>query len=84
MTFIYLLIQCKVLFTDGEHEGEEKKDPEKPEVEELVLPEEEEEMSEEQKWIEETYPPIIVTAHQDSYIRFWSMDVCTCTRKVNG
>ena len=53
-------------------------------MEELVLPEEEEEMSEEQKWIEETYPPIIVTAHQDSYIRFWSMDVCTCTRKVNG
>lgn len=59
-----------------EEEDKEKKDKPKPEVE-IVVPEEaeeeEEEMSEDKKWIEEIHDPIIVTAHQDSYIRFWNM-----------
>ncbi|CAC5391588.1 unnamed protein product [Mytilus coruscus] len=59
-------------------EEEEKKDHEKPDIElnlhEDDEEEEEEEWTEERKWVEETYDPIIVTAHQDSYIRFWNME----------
>ena len=29
----------------------------------------------ENKYITETYDPIIVSAHQDSYIRFWNLEV---------
>lgn len=29
------------------------------------------------KYIVETYDPIIVTVHQDSYIRFWNTEVCS-------
>lgn len=66
----------KHYFSDEE---EEKKDYEKPDIElnlhEDEEEEEEEEWTEERKWVEETYDPIIVTAHQDSYIRFWNMEV---------
>ncbi|XP_021348111.1 WD repeat-containing protein 64-like isoform X3 [Mizuhopecten yessoensis] len=68
---------------------EEKKDPEKVEVEEdhekddekdedekdedEEDEEEEEEEDIESRYITETYDPIIVSVHQDSYIRFWTM-----------
>ena len=28
------------------------------------------------KYIVDTFAPVIVTVHQDSYIRFWTMEVC--------
>ncbi|XP_071162911.1 WD repeat-containing protein 64-like isoform X2 [Mytilus edulis] len=63
---------------EKDKDEEEKKDYEKPDIElnlhEDEEEEEEEEWTEERKWVEETYDPIIVTAHQDSYIRFWNME----------
>ena len=37
--------------------------------------EEEEIEDEESKYITEEYDPVLVSVHQDSYIRFWTMEV---------
>jgi len=41
--------------------------------EEEELEEEEDEM--EKRYITEVYDPVLVSVHQDSYIRFWTMEV---------
>ena len=37
--------------------------------------EEEEIEDEESKYITEEYDPVLLSVHQDSYIRFWTMEV---------
>ncbi|KAK3093696.1 hypothetical protein FSP39_018996 [Pinctada imbricata] len=58
-------------------DGDDKRDGEKSD-DGLTKPEDEdeegEEEEEENKYITEVYDPIIVSAHQDSYIRFWNME----------
>lgn len=63
----------------SDSDEEEKKDEEKSvHEEEEEDPDVVRERENAAKYIVETYDPIIVTVHQDSYIRFWNTEVCTC------
>ena len=57
-------------------DGEEKRDEEKSEDGLTKAESEEEEIEdEESKYITEEYDPVLVSVHQDSFIRFWTMEV---------
>ncbi|XP_052769281.1 WD repeat-containing protein 64-like isoform X3 [Mya arenaria] len=60
--------------SEGGSDDEEKKDEEKSVHEEDEDPEVVRERHDAARYIVETYDPIIVTVHQDSYIRFWNTD----------
>lgn len=62
--------------TSDSDEEEEKKDEEKSiHEEEEESPDAARERENAAKYIVETYEPILVTVHQDSYIRFWNTEV---------
>ena len=62
--------------SDGESGDEEKKDEEKSiHKEEEEDPDVVRERENAAKYIVETYDPVIVTVHQDSYVRFWNTEV---------
>ena len=64
--------------TEKSDDEEEKKDDEKSYHEESdENPDAVREREDAAKYIVETYAPVIVTVHQDSYIRFWTMEVCS-------
>lgn len=57
-------------------DSEEKRDEEKSEDGLTKGESDEEEIEdEESKYITEVYAPVLVSVHQDSYIRFWTMEV---------
>ena len=65
------------LIEKSDEEEDEKKDDEKSYHEESDEdPDITREREDAAKYIVETYAPVIVTVHQDSYIRFWTMEVC--------
>ena len=65
------------LLEKSDEEEDEKKDDEKSYHEESDEdPDITREREDAAKYIVETYAPVIVTVHQDSYIRFWTMEVC--------
>ena len=64
----------------NEEGGENDKTPEKDE--EHGDPEEEDDLDPNSKMIVTTYNPIIVTCHQDSFIRFWTMQVILNLTKI--
>ena len=66
-----------LILTEKSDEEDEKKDEEKSyhEDESDEDPDVIREREDAAKYIVETYPPVIVTVHQDSYIRFWTMEV---------
>lgn len=57
-------------------DGDEKQDEEKSDDGLTKAESEDEEIEdEESKYITEEYAPILVSVHQDSFIRFWTMEV---------
>ena len=59
---------------------DEKKDPEKKTDEETTQEkpaddEDDDDTDPDSKMIVETFDPVMVTCHQDSFIRFWSLQV---------
>lgn len=57
-------------------DGDEKRDEEKSDDGLTKAESEDEEIEdEESKYITEEYAPILVSVHQDSFIRFWTMEV---------
>lgn len=57
-------------------DGDEKRDEEKSDDGFTKAESEDEEIEdEESKYITEEYAPILVSVHQDSFIRFWTMEV---------
>ena len=67
---------------NNENEEGGEKDNTLEKDEEHEEPEEEDDLDPNSKMIVTTYDPIIVTCHQDSFVRFWTLQVILNLTKI--
>ena len=68
--------------TNEENSGNEEGGEKDKTLEKDEEPEEEDDLDPNSKMIVTTYDPIIVTCHQDSFVRFWTLQVILNLTKI--